>query len=150
MDDRGYEHITSRSTTKGGIVSRSANMSAELSAPSPPPPPYSLSDPRSHRLKECFTSLLGKQSQIQTLFDVVAERLQQFGEHHPLVEEWTALRQVCSYTGAGESHRTRADIPNGTSYRCTNRLTRTRRNRRGDVLTSLLVSTARQPSRGTG
>lgn len=70
-------------------------MSTELVARTPPPP-YSLSDPRSHPLKECFTGLLNKQAQIQKLFDFVADSLHQLGPHHPLVEEWAALRQVSS------------------------------------------------------
>ena len=78
-------------------------MSAELNAPTPPPP-YSLSDPRSHRLKDCFTTLLNKQVQIQTLFDVVAEKLQQLGPHHPLIEEWTDLRQVSTVVGNRSLH----------------------------------------------
>lgn len=100
MDDRGSRHIIPRCRPRGCVISRSVTMSAEPSAPTPPPP-YSLSDPRSHRLKDCFTLLLNKQVQIQTLFDVVAEKLQQLGSHHPLIEEWAALRQVSSATGAG-------------------------------------------------
>ncbi|PCH36000.1 hypothetical protein WOLCODRAFT_140167 [Wolfiporia cocos MD-104 SS10] len=60
------------------------------------PPPAYKEDATAPRLKECFATLLSDQREIQALFKSVATNLAttpQIGEHHPLAEEWDALRQ---------------------------------------------------------